>query len=59
MFTHFNNEEACMSNKQNNHQSNQANSNKGTIGHNSSYQKALDNRSNQLNPNNSLYQGKK
>ena len=48
-----------MSSKQNNHKSNQANSNKGTIGHNTSYQKALDNRSNQLNPNNSLYQSKK
>lgn len=48
-----------MSNKQNNHKSDQVNSNDGTIGHNGSYQKALDNRSNQLNPNNPLYQSKK
>ena len=37
-----------MSNKQNNHKSDQVNSNDGTIGHNGSYQKALDNRSNQF-----------
>ncbi|EIA3186425.1 alpha-amylase [Vibrio parahaemolyticus] len=46
-------------NKQNDHKANQANSNKGTSGHNTAYQKALDNRANQLNPNNSRYQGKK
>ncbi|EHA1082301.1 hypothetical protein [Photobacterium leiognathi] len=43
----------------NNHKANQSNSNKGTSGTNSSYQKVLDNRSNQLNPNNSRFQGKK
>ncbi len=48
-----------MSNQQNDHKANQANSNKGTSGHNSAYQKAQDNRANQLNPNNSRYQGKK
>ena len=48
-----------MSNKQNNNHSNQRNSNKGTSGHNDAYQKGLDNRSNQLNPNNPLYRGTK
>ncbi len=48
-----------MSNKQNNNHSNQLNDNKGTPGHNHAYQKALNNRANQLNPNNPLYQGKK
>ncbi|MCE2571818.1 hypothetical protein [Motilimonas eburnea] len=48
-----------MSNTQNNHKANQANRNKGTSGHNDAYQKALDNRANQLNPNNPRYNGKK
>ena len=48
-----------MNNKQNNHKANQGNGNKGTPGHNTTYQKAQDNRVNQLNPNNSRYQGKK
>lgn len=39
--------------------SNQQNSNKGTPGFNTAYKKAMDNRANQLNPNNSLYRGKK
>ncbi|WP_305374007.1 alpha-amylase [Photobacterium leiognathi] len=43
----------------NNHKANQSNSNKGTSGLNSAYQKALNNRSNQLNPNNPRFQGKK
>ncbi|MEZ9626937.1 alpha-amylase [Aliivibrio fischeri] len=43
----------------NNHKANQNNSNKGTSGTNHSYQKVVDNRSNQLNPNNSRFQGKK
>ncbi len=55
----FNKGDRTMSNKQNNHKANQANSNKGTSGHNTTYQKAQDNRANQLNPNNSRYQGKK
>ncbi len=48
-----------MSNTQNDHKSNQSNGNKGTSGYNDAYQKALDNRANQLNPNNPRYQGKK
>lgn len=48
-----------MSNKQNNHKADQSNANKGTSGHNSTYQKAQDNRAKQMNPNNSRYQGKK
>ncbi|KFZ36352.1 alpha-amylase [Shewanella mangrovi] len=36
----------------NNHKANQGNQNKGTSGTNKEYQKVLDNRSNQLNPNN-------
>ncbi|KHT60913.1 alpha-amylase [Photobacterium gaetbulicola] len=48
-----------MDSKQNNHKANQANSNKGTSGHNTAHQKALDNRANQLNPNNPRYQGKR
>jgi len=48
-----------MSNKQRDHKANQANSNKGTSGNNDAYQKAQDNRANQLNPNNLRYQGKK
>ncbi|EKO3808753.1 alpha-amylase [Vibrio panuliri] len=48
-----------MSNKQNNHKADQSNANKGTSGHNSTYQKAQNNRANQMNPNNSRYQGKK
>ncbi|EIV8674570.1 alpha-amylase [Vibrio parahaemolyticus] len=48
-----------MSNKQNNHKADQANSNKGTSGTNTTHQKAVDNRANQLNPNNTRYQGKK
>jgi hypothetical protein len=46
-----------MSNKQNDHKSNQVNDNKGTSGHNDAYKQAQDNRSNQLNPNNPIYQG--
>ncbi len=37
--------------KQNNHKSNQANSNKGTSGSNKAYSKAHGNRGKQLNPN--------
>ncbi|ADZ91119.1 hypothetical protein [Marinomonas mediterranea] len=48
-----------MSKRANDHKANQANDNKGTSGINDAYQKMLDNRSNQLNPNNSLYKGKK
>ena len=48
-----------MSNKQNDHKTNQVNSNKGTSGHNPSYQKVQDNRANQKNPNNTRYQGEK
>ncbi|MCI7186658.1 MAG: hypothetical protein MR995_00655 [Fusobacterium mortiferum] len=40
-----------------NHQADIKNANKGTTGTNSTYQKAMDNRSNQLNPNNVRYQG--
>lgn len=36
---------------------NQCNANKGTSGFNAQYKAAMDNRANQLNPNNSLYQG--
>jgi hypothetical protein len=43
----------------NNHKADQSNENKGTSGTNKSYQKALDNRSQQLNPNNPRHQGKK
>jgi len=42
----------------NNHKSNQSNKNNGTPGYNNDYQKMLNNRSNQLNPNNSNYQQK-
>lgn len=43
----------------NNHKTDQSNDNKGTLGTNKSYQKVLDNRSQQLNPNNPRHQGKK
>ncbi|MGB6142363.1 MAG: hypothetical protein WBG55_18745 [Pseudoalteromonas rhizosphaerae] len=43
----------------NNHKANQNNGNKGTSGNNPAYQKAQDNRGNQLHPNNPNYQGKK
>lgn len=43
----------------NDHKSNQGNSNKGTSEVNVPYQRAQDNRSNQLNPNNPNYNGKK
>ena len=48
-----------MNKNHNNHKANQANHNKGTSGHNPAYQKAQDNRANQLNPNNARFQGKK
>jgi hypothetical protein len=50
-----------MSNSQNdkNHKANQKNPNKDTSGTNPAYQKSLDNRSNQLNPNNPSYNEKK
>ena len=48
-----------MISKQNNNKSNQVNRNLGTPDYNSSYQKILDNRSNQLNPNNPLYKRNK
>ncbi len=35
------------------------NSNKGTSGTNTTYQSKIDNRSNQLNPNNKEFKGKK
>ena len=38
---------------------NQLNANKGTSGENAQHKAARDNRTNQLNPNNSLYQGDK
>lgn len=38
---------------------NQCNANKGTSGHNAQYQAMLDNRSRQLNPIDSKYQGGK
>lgn len=38
---------------------NQKNANKGTSGVNKQYQAAQNNRANQLNPNNKLYQGNK
>jgi len=38
-----------------NHKSNQLNPNTGTAGLNNAYQKMLDNRNNQLNPNNQKY----
>lgn len=41
----------------NNHKANQKNSNPSTPGTNPAYQKAQDNRSKQLNPNNPLYKG--
>jgi hypothetical protein len=44
-----------MNTRQQNHKSNQPNSNKGTSGTNYEHQKALDNRSNQLNPNNQRF----
>lgn len=40
-----------MSNTQNNHKSNQGNSNKGTSGTNKTYDKVQGNRGKQLNPN--------
>lgn len=43
----------------NNHKANQKNQNQGTSGTNTPHQKVLDNRSNQLNPNNPLYKIKK
>ncbi|GIU30795.1 hypothetical protein TUM4644_30040 [Shewanella colwelliana] len=43
----------------NNHKANQLNDNKGTTGTNPAYQQTQNNRSNQLNPNNPRYQGKK
>lgn len=43
----------------NNHKANQNNPNPNTSGNNDAYQKVLDNRSNQLNPNNPIYKGKK
>lgn len=39
--------------------SNQCNANKGTSGYNAQYQAMLDNRSHQLNPMDSKYQGRK
>jgi len=48
-----------MSSKRNDHKSDQVNDNKGTSGRNDTYKQAQDNRSNQLNPNNALYQGSK
>lgn len=42
-----------------NHEADIKNSNKGTSGTNSTYQKSVDNRSTQLNPNNVKYQGTK
>lgn len=41
----------------NNHKANQSNSNPNTPGHNKEYQKVLDNRSNQLNPQHPEYKG--
>jgi hypothetical protein len=46
-----------MSNHKN--KSDQPNSNQGTTGTNKAHQKVLDNRSQQLNPKNPRYQGKK
>ena len=43
----------------NDNKSNQKNSNPDTSGHNSAYQKRLDNRSRQLNPNHPEYKGLK
>lgn len=43
----------------NNHKSDQSNENRGTSGTNKTFQKVQDNRSQQLNPNNPRYQGKK
>lgn len=40
------------------HKSDQSNANKGSSGTSNTYQKVLDNRSQQLNPNNSRYQDK-
>jgi hypothetical protein len=42
-----------------NNVANQKNSNKGTSGTNKQYQAALDNRANQLNPNNANYKATK
>ena len=42
-----------------NHNADISNANKGTSGTNSTYQQAMDNHANQLNPNNSNYQGGK
>lgn len=43
----------------NNHKSDQSNANKGTSGTNKTYQKVLDNRSEQLNPQSHKYNGMK
>jgi hypothetical protein len=43
----------------NNHKTNQANKNTGTSGTNKEHQKVLDNRSEQLDPNNSKYPSNK
>ena len=50
---------ACYTEHLNDHKADQANDNKGTSGTNEAYQKMLDYRSKQLNPNNDLYKGKK
>ncbi|MCE0493126.1 alpha-amylase [Vibrio salinus] len=42
----------------NNHKADQSNDNKGTSGTNKTYQKVLDNRSEQLNPKSPKYNGK-
>lgn len=42
-----------------NHNADSHNANKGTSGTNETYQAQLDNRSDQLNPNNPEYKGKK
>lgn len=45
--------------KKSNHQGDISNANKGTTGSNSTFNQANANRSNQMNPNNSNYRGKK
>lgn len=47
------------STKTNNHQADIKNSNKGTTGKNSTYQSAINNHANQLNPNNSNFKESK
>lgn len=42
-----------------NHQANISNANKGTTGSNLTYNKSNSNRSNQMNPNNSMFKSKK